>query len=284
MTVVRVGVSGWRYPGWRGFFYPPRLPQRQELAYLAERVGTVEVNGSFYSLQRPSSWRSWAEQVPPGTVMAVKGPRFITHMKRLRDVAQPLGTFFASGPLLLGDLTGPLLWQLPARDEFDADRIRGFFALLPRTEADAARLARGSRRELVAQHDQQPWTRARVAGRRLRHAIEVRHPSYGCEAFTELCREHSVAIVVSDGAGEWPMLDVVTADHVYVRLHGGDQLYTSGYPPHEIEEWAERVRGWVASPGVEQVLVYLDNDAKVHAPRDALALADALGELVSGPR
>lgn len=277
MTDIRIGVSGWRYPGWRGPFYPTGLPQREELAYLAARMRTVEVNGSFYSLQRPTSWRSWAGQVPADTLMSVKGPRFITHMKRLRDVGEALGTFFASGPLLLGDLVGPFLWQLPARDHFDAGRLEGFFSLLPRSEAEAARLARGGMLRHLIERGDTPWTRSRRADRPLRHAIEVRHSSYEDEAFLALCREHRVAVVVSDGAGEWPMIDAVTADHVYVRLHGGEQLYTSGYRPEEIEAWAERVRGWWAREDVGQVLVYFDNDAKVHAPRDAMALAAELG-------
>jgi len=277
VTDVRTGVSGWRYPGWRGDFYPTGLPQREELAYLSARMRTVEVNGSFYSLQRPSSWRSWAAQVAEDTVMAVKGPRFITHMKRLRDVTESLGTFFASGPLQLGDLTGPFLWQLPARDTFDADRLESFFSLLPRSEAAAARLARGGRAALIENRAEKPWQRARRADRPLRHAIEVRHASYQDEAFLALCRRHGIAVVVSDGAGQWPMIDAVTADHVYVRLHGGEELYTSGYGPAEIARWADRVRGWAAREDVEQVLVYFDNDAKVHAPRDAIALAAELG-------
>lgn len=277
MTDVRIGVSGWRYPGWRGFFYPRGLPQREELAYLSSRLATVEVNGSFYSLQRPSSWSSWAEQVPPDTVMAVKGPRFITHMKRLRDAREALGTFFASGPLLLGDLVGPFLWQLPERDRFEESRLEAFFAELPRTEAQAARLARDGVLSRIRGHAETPWTRARRADRPLRHAIEVRHPSYEDEAFFALCRRHDIAIVVSDGAGRWPTIDVVTADHAYVRLHGGEELYTSGYGPEAIRSWAERVRGWAARDDVDQVLVYLDNDAKVHAPHDAMSLATELG-------
>lgn len=278
VTEIRTGVSGWRYPGWRGVFYPPGLRQRQELAYLSARMGTVEVNGSFYSLQRPSSWRSWGEQVAPGTVMAVKGPRYITHMLRLRGAAEALGTFFASGPLLLGDLAGPFLWQLPARDTFEPDRLEAFLRLLPRTERDAARLARGGRLAQIERRDETPWVRATRADRPLRHAIEVRHWSYQNEAFFALCRRHGVALVVSDGAGQWPTIDAVTADHVYVRLHGGDELYTSGYSEEEIQGWADRVRGWAAQPGVAQVLVYFDNDAKVHAPRDAIALAERLSE------
>src|SRR4051812_28239238 len=130
---VRVGISGWTYAGWRGDFYPRGLPHRRELAYAAERLDTVEINGSFYSLQRPTSYQSWREQTPDDFVFAVKVGWFVTHMKRLRDVEQPLANFFGSGVLALGPKLGPVLWQLPERFEYDADLLASFFRLLPRT-------------------------------------------------------------------------------------------------------------------------------------------------------
>ena len=246
-VLVRTGVSGWTYAGWRGDFYPRGLPQRLELEHLAERVGCVEVNGSFYSLQRPSSWRSWAARTPPGFVVAVKGSRFVTHMKRLRDVDEALATFFASGPLLLGDRLGPFLWQLPQRTAFEPDVLRDFLGRLPRTVAEAAATARHETGRVRARFGEDPWRRAApgTADRPLRHALEVRHESFRSAEFFALCREHDVAVVVSDGAGRWPVLDEVTSDHVYVRLHGGEELYTSGYGPQELDRWAERVRGLV---------------------------------------
>lgn len=140
--MARIGISGWRYAGWRGQFYPPGLPQRRELAHVAGLLTTVEVNGSFYSLQRPSSWRAWAAEVPEDFVFGVKGPRFITHMKKLVDVEAPLGTFLASGVLSLGDRLGPLLWQLPPNLGFHPDRLTAFFDLLPRTTSAARRSSR----------------------------------------------------------------------------------------------------------------------------------------------
>src|SRR5688572_4928892 len=175
---------------------------------------TVEINGSFYSLQRPESYLSWVRHTPDDFVFAVKGGRFITHMKKLRDVETPLANFFASGVLALGAKLGPLLWQLPPNLPFDADRLAAFLAMLPRSTAEAATLAQ--------RHDQRledrAWT-STDATRPLRHAVEVRHPSYRDPALIELLRAHGVALVVADTAGTWPYLEDVTADFVYVRLH-----------------------------------------------------------------
>ncbi|MFP5335453.1 MAG: DUF72 domain-containing protein [Actinomycetes bacterium] len=270
--VVRVGISGWRYPPWRGVFYPRGLPQRRELAHVAERMTSVEINGSFYSLQRPESFLAWSAETPPGFVFAVKGGRFITHMKKLRDVEVPLANFLASGVLALGPKLGPLLWQLPPTLGFDAERIAAFADLLPRTTAQAAELARGHD-ERLADRD---WTTV-DADRPLRHAIEVRHRSFTEPSFVELLREKGIALVVADTAGRWPLLEEVTADHVYVRLHGDVELYVSGYSAEALDMWAAKVRTWAESG--RDVYVYFDNDAKVHAPFDALALADRLRDL-----
>src|SRR5919205_1171440 len=140
--VVRIGTSGWIYPPWRRVFYPEGLVQRRELTYLAERLDTVEINGSFYSLQRASSYRTWAQRTPDDFVFAVKGGRFVTHMKKLRGVEEALANFFASGVLALREKLGPILWQLPPSLGFDADRLADFFARLPRSTGEAAWLAR----------------------------------------------------------------------------------------------------------------------------------------------
>ena len=143
MARVRIGISGWRYAGWRGDFYPKGLRQADELAYAAERMTSVEINGSFYSLQRPSSYAAWRAQTPDDFVFAVKGGRFITHMKKLRGVETPLANFFASGVLALGPKLGPVLWQLPENGwPSTPDRLAAFFDLLPRTTAQAAELAK----------------------------------------------------------------------------------------------------------------------------------------------
>jgi uncharacterized protein YecE (DUF72 family) len=276
---VRVGISGWRYPPWRGEFFPAGLPQHSELAYAAARLRTIEINGSFYSLQPPSNWRQWRDAVPTDFEFSVKGGRFVTHMKRLRDPQAALATFFASSPLLLEERLGPLLWQLPPNFQYDEGVLAEFFAALPRTEGQAAALARRNERSISRAGDEPLWLRARNgrSDKRIRHALEVRHLSFQHDDFVRLCRDHDVAIVVSDGAEAWPRIDEITSDHVYVRLHGADQLYVSGYPEEDLDRWADRVRGWAARPEVQAVHVYFDNDVKVRAPYDAMSLARRLG-------
>jgi uncharacterized protein YecE (DUF72 family) len=268
---IRIGLSGWRYAGWRGDFYPKGLVQRRELAYAADRFSTIEVNGSFYSLQRPASYALWRDETPDDFLFALKGGRFITHMKRLRDVDAAMANFFASGPLALGDKLGPVLWQLPARTRFDADVLGPFLERLPRTSDEAADLAR--------HHDDKlPPDRAFTTALtqvRLRHAIEPRDLSFADPAAIDLLRRNDVGLVVSDAGDKWPRFEEVTSDLVYVRLHGAEVLYTSGYGPQALDEWAARISSW-AGQGLD-VLVYFDNDAKVHAPYDALALMDRLG-------
>jgi uncharacterized protein YecE (DUF72 family) len=266
---VRIGTSGWVYPPWRGVFYPEKLAHRRELEHLSGRLNSVEINGSFYSLQRPSSYLAWREQTPDGFVFAVKGGRFITHMKRLREIETPLANFFASGVLALGDKLGPFLWQLPPNLPYDEDLLTRFFTMLPRTTVEAA--------ELAARHDERLDGRAlTVAESRtpLRHALEVRHPSFTDPGFPDLLRAHDIGLVIADAAADWPYLEQVTADFAYVRLHGSTELYTSGYTPEALDEWAERIRAWTAD-GLD-TYAYFDNDAKVRAPFDALALSERL--------
>jgi uncharacterized protein YecE (DUF72 family) len=269
MTRIRVGISGWTYAGCRGDFYPPGLPQRRELEYAAERMSSVEINGSFYSLQRPTSYAAWREQTPDDFVFAVKGGRFITHMKKLRGVETALANFFASGVLALGPKLGPVLWQLPENLRFDADRLAGFFAQLPRSTYAAA--------ELATHHDAKvPGDRALTtaeADRPIRHALEFRSATYCTEESFALLREHDIGCVVADTAGRWPMADAVTSDFVYVRLHGDTELYASGYGDKALEHWADRCRHWAGSG---DVYVYFDNDAKGFAPYDAVSLLDRL--------
>jgi uncharacterized protein YecE (DUF72 family) len=266
---VRVGISGWNYPPWRGVFYPPGLPHRLELEHAASRLRTIEINGSFYALQKPESYRSWHDRTPEDFLFSVKGGRFITHMKKLRDVETPLANFFASGVLALGAKLGPLLWQLPPTLGYDESRLADFFALLPRSTVEAAALA--------ARHDERLEDRAWLttdADRPLRHALEVRHPTYEVPRFLDLLREHAIAVVTADTAGKWPLLLEPTTDLAYVRLHGDAELYTSGYSPEALDLWAARVGQW-RDEG-RDVVVYFDNDVKVHAPYDAQQLAARL--------
>lgn len=286
---TRIGISGWRYKGWRGKFYPDDLPQRLELHYAAERFNSIELNGSFYSLQTPSSYARWRDEVPDDFVFAVKGSRYITHMLKLNEPRTALANFLASGLFELGHKLGPILWQFPPQFGFDADRIQAFFDLLPRTGADAAKLAR--------RHDERVTGRARLAidpSIEFRHAMEVRHPSFVDPEFIALLRHNNVALVVADTARRWPLMEDVTSDFVYVRLHGDKELYVSGYTPKAIAMWAERVDAWRRGAQVDDartvtdkrpprrkrdVYVYFDNDAKVYAPRDADRLAHRLSAL-----
>jgi uncharacterized protein YecE (DUF72 family) len=273
MGEVRVGISGWSYAGWRGDFYPRGLLQRDELRYAAERLGSVEINGSFYSLQRPSSYAAWRDQTPEDFVFAVKGGRFVTHMKRLRDIEVPLANFFASGVLALESRLGPLLWQLPESLRYDAGLLASFFDQLPRTVGAAAALAR--RHDDKVPEDRVLARAPRgLADRPIRHALEFRHESFCTDEAFALLREHDIACVVADSAGRWPRAEVVTSDLAYLRLHGDQELYTSGYSDAALDTWADKIRGWSADA---DVVVYFDNDAKGYAPHDAERLAERLG-------
>jgi uncharacterized protein YecE (DUF72 family) len=269
MGRIRVGISGWSYAGWRGDFYPKGLPQKQELAYAAERMTSIEINGSFYSLQRPSSYAKWREQSPDDFVFAVKGGRFITHMKKLRGAETALANFFASGVLALGEKLGPVLWQLPENLPYDAERLADFFALLPRTTTQAAELATHHSDKLAGDR---VLTTA-DAERPLRHCLEFRSETYCTDEAFDLLRSYDISCVVADTAGRWPKADVVTSDFMYVRLHGDTELYTSGYGPEALDGWAAKCRDWAQT---QDVYVYFDNDAKGYAPHDALALLSRL--------
>jgi uncharacterized protein YecE (DUF72 family) len=286
VTDIRIGISGWTYQGWRGPFYPDDLPHRRELEFAARQFNAIEINGTFYSLQRPDSFRRWRDETPDGFRFAVKGSRFITHMKQLRDVATPLANFFASGILRLEEKLGPILWQFSDRMRHDADRFARFLDLLPRSSAEATRLAR--------RHDARLTGRASYhteTDRPVRHALEIRHPSFLVPEFVALLRSHGVALVFSDAATEWPYTEDVTTDFVYLRLHGAEELYASGYDAASLDRWADRVRSWTrgreptdasragpAAPAADRrdAWVFFDNDAKVHAPFDAMELADRL--------
>ena len=267
---ARIGVSGWRYKSWRGDFYPPGLVQRRELEYVAARMSSAEVNGSFYSLLRPSTYAGFREQTPDDFVLAVKGGRYITHIRRLAGAETALANFLASGVLALGPKLGPLLWQLPPTLAYDEERLVSFFALLPRTTLQAAVLA--------ARHDDKLGAdrvhTTAEADLPLRHAFEVRHPSFCTDRTVALLEQHGIALVLADSPHRWPLLEKDTADFRYLRLHGHPDLYASGYSPAELDMWAEKVSTWTAAG--QDVHVYFDNDIRGHAPHDAVALLERL--------
>ncbi len=284
--VARVGISGWTYPPWRGQFYPPKLPHKRELAFASRVLSSIEINGSFYSLQRPESYALWASSTPDDFVFAIKGGRYITHMKKLRDAETALANFFASGVLRLGRKLGPFLWQLPPQLHYDAARIETFVRALPRDTDQAAALARAHDQRMAGR----AWTEPMVA-MPLRHAMEIRHDSFKAPEFIAILRRYQVALVVADTV-EWPLLGDLTADFVYCRLHGSEELYASGYDDAALDRWAARVRRWTsggeaddlphvagpAPPRPRDVFVYFDNDAKVRAPFDAQGLLRRLAE------
>jgi uncharacterized protein YecE (DUF72 family) len=285
---IRIGVSGWRYMPWRGNFYPRKLAQARELEYASGIFSSIELNGSFYSLQRPSSYTQWARQTPPGFVFAIKGSRYITHMLRLRNVETALANFLASGLFELGEKLGPFLWQFPPNMQFDPALFEAFFRLLPRTTAAAAVLARRRDERLAGRESLEPQ-----GNRRLRHAIEVRHESFVDPAFIELLRRYRIAWVVADTPRPWPLFEDVTADFIYMRLHGSTELYNSRYTSEELDRWAAVIAAWArgAQPpdarlitkrppparASRDVYCYFDNTDKLHAPDNARELMQKLG-------
>jgi uncharacterized protein YecE (DUF72 family) len=281
---IRIGISGWRYKGWRGVFYPEKLPQRRELEFASRKFDTIELNGSFYSLQRPSSFSHWDAETPEDFSFSIKGSRYITHMLRLRNVEGALANFFAQGLLRLGPKLGPILWQLPPNLVFEPEQIELFLALLPTSQKQAAELARN--------HDDRLKSRSWFQVQRdlpVRHAVEIRHESFVCEKFIALLRRYGVGLVVADTV-EWPLLMDVTSSFVYCRLHGSEELYASGYEAEALDIWARRVVAWVNGSEVDDgrkaskrdaakrkhrdVYVYFDNDVKVRAPFDAAQLRE----------
>jgi uncharacterized protein YecE (DUF72 family) len=288
-AVIRIGISGWRYKPWRGTFYPKDLPQRAELEFASKILPIIEINGTFYSLQRPESYAQWYAQTPADFLFSLKAPRFITHMRRLKAIEKPLANWFASGVFNLREKLGPMVWQFPPNFRYEPARMLDFLALLPRDTASAAVLAR--------KRDAFMKGRTRLAidaNRALRYAIEIRHDSFVNPAFIELLRKYNVAIVVSESARQWPMIRDVTADFIYMRLHGDKQLYRSGYSDRALDGWARRIAAW--SRGDEpadarklvsercpvrrrrDVYCFFDNtDVKLRAPFDAQTLMKKLG-------
>jgi uncharacterized protein YecE (DUF72 family) len=284
---VRIGIAGWTYPPWRGVFYPKGLPQKRELEYATSQFSSLEINGTFYGMQRPDAFADWVDRTPDGFVFAVKAPRFITHIRRLREVETPLANFIASGLLRLGGKLGPILWQFPPNFRFDAERIEAFLRLLPHDTKAAARLGRKHDDRLKAP----AWLK--VDERPMRHAFEIRNETFRSRAFIDLLRKYDVALVCADTVA-WPRLMDLTSDFVYCRLHGSQELYASGYDDTSLDQWAARVVTWakggepadaerIGGKGRTRrrdVFVYFDNDAKVRAPFDAQALEQRVVRLL----
>lgn len=286
MPKTRIGISGWRYAPWRGVFYPEDLRQRDELHYASRQFNTIEINGSFYSLQSPANYQRWYDETPRGFVFAVKAPRYVTHIKRLKNAEQGLANFFASGVLGLKEKFGPILWQLPPSLRYDEGKLESFLQQLPRNSeilADMAREHDDTVEKVIVKADRK---------RAIRHAMEVRHASFVNETFIAQLRRHDVALVVADTADKWPFLEDVTASFMYLRLHGDKVLYASGYSNAALNRWCKHIDAWRKGSepkdatrcsdtkprkrASRDVYCYFDNDTKVKAPFDARKLAEKL--------
>jgi uncharacterized protein YecE (DUF72 family) len=286
MAAIHIGISGWRYTPWRGEFYPKGLTQSRELQFASRAVNSIEINGSFYALQRPERYAQWYADTPAGFVFSVKAPRFITHIKRLRDIHKPLANFFASGVLELKEKLGPILSQFPPNFKFDPELFESFLEQLPHDTEQAAALARQHEPRLNGHASLKAYGKKPV-----RHAVEIRHESFIDPAFVRLLKRYNTALVIADTAGKWPYREDLTSDFVYLRLHGAEELYASGYTPQALQRWGDRIEAWhrgqqPADPQLiaprqkpkvrksREVFCYFDNDIKVRAPFDARRLLE----------
>jgi len=239
---IRVGIGGWTYAPWRGgMFYPPELPQKQELGHASRIMTAIEINGSFYRNPSVASYRSWRGQTPDGFLFSLKAPRYATQRKVLAEAAESITRFIDGGLSELGDRLGPLLWQLPPSHRFDADDLSAFASLLP----------------------------AQLDGRRLRHVVEARHDSFQTPEFFAILRRHGLATVFTDSP-EFPNFDELTADFVYVRQMCSEPQRATGYTPAALTAIRKRAQAWAADG--RDVFVYFINGAKERAPGAAQAL------------
>jgi uncharacterized protein YecE (DUF72 family) len=286
---IRIGISGWRYAPWRKVFYPDKLPQNKELQFASRALPSIEINGSFYALQTPSRYANWYADTPDDFIFSVKAPRYITHILRLREPERAMANFLASGLFLLKEKLGPILWQFPPSFRFDPELFEHFLALLPGNTETALALAK-KREGKIKPND---WLEIDTP-RPMRHAVEIRNQSFVGPGFVALLRKYGIALVVADTAGKWPYKEDLTADFVYMRLHGDAELYASGYSDTALDRWAQRISLWSTGrqpedaqliapelPGPHRkhrdVFCYFDNDIKVKAPFDARKLLRHLG-------
>jgi uncharacterized protein YecE (DUF72 family) len=259
---THIGIGGWTFAPWRGVFYPDGLPHAKELSYAAAHLTSIEINGTFYRTQTPATFRKWASEVPDGFVFSVKGPRFVTHRRELKDAGESIDRFLNSGVIELGDRLGPLLWQFPPFKKFDAADFGSFLELLPKD----------------------------FRGHRLRHVVEVRHASFRVPEFVALLRRFETPVVFSEHE-TYPAIPDVTGDFLYLRLQKGDDSIVTAYPENAIADWAARLRTWIRGdapadlPHVDtapskinprDIFVYFIHEGKVRAPAAAMALIEKL--------
>ncbi len=260
---IYLGIGGWTFAPWRGVFYPKGLPHAKELAYASERLTSIEVNGTFYRTQSPATFRKWASEVPDGFVFSIKGSRFVTNRRVLKEAGESIERFLNSGVTELGPKLGPLLWQFAPFKKFDEADFGGFLELLPAT----------------------------FNGLKLRHVVEVRHDSFKTPEFIALLRKFKIAVVFTDH-DTYPNIADITGDFLYARLQRGEDTITTAYPPKQIKEWAGRLQTWADGkepkdlPRVDakakpkavprDVFAYVIHEGKVRAPAAAMALIERL--------
>ena len=257
---IKVGIGGWVFEPWRGTFYPEDLPQKRELEYAGSKLGSIEINGTYYGSQKPESFAKWRAETPDGFVFALKGPRFATNRKVLSEAGESIERFFKSGITELKEKLGPINWQFMATKKFDPADFEGFLKLLPRT----------------------------FEGHTLRHAVEVRHDSFKSPDFVALAREYGVAIILGADS-EFPEIPDVTAPFVYARIMGTTESETVGYSDKALDVWAERAKAWAAGKAPKdmplisdkpapvtprEVFLFVISGHKVHNPAAAMALIE----------
>jgi uncharacterized protein YecE (DUF72 family) len=255
--MIRVGIGGWNYPPWRGTFYPKGLPQAKELEFASHALTTIEINATYHRLQKPDSFRKWADTAPDSFQFSVKAWQFATAKRNLAEGGLLIEKFLNSGFTELKSKLGPLVWQFTPARKFEPENFAAFFALLPET----------------------------LNGMTLRHAIEVRHESFLVPEFIALARKHNVATVLADSP-KYPLLADVTADFVYMRLQRTEERVATGYTSRALKEWTERAKAYasgaapaglplIAKPAPKKrrdSLVYFISGAKVRAPAAAMAM------------
>ncbi len=239
---IHIGIGGWTFEPWRGVFYPDGLVHRRELEFASRKLTSIEINGTYYSTFKPASWAKWRAETPDGFVFAVKASRFCTNRKELSGAGESITRFIGQGMSELGDRLGPINWQFMATKKFDPADFEGFLKLLPRE----------------------------IDGVPLRHALEVRSPTFKTAQFYDLARRYNAAIVFVDDDG-FPVIDEATADFTYARLMRTEEKVATGYPAADLDGWAKRAKAW-AKRG--ETYVYFISGAKVRAPAAAQALIE----------
>jgi uncharacterized protein YecE (DUF72 family) len=242
---IRVGIGGWTYEPWRGLFYPEGLSQKKELTFASSKLTSIEINGTYYSTFKPTIWAKWRDETPPGFVFAVKALRYCTNRKMLAEAGDIVARFIGQGLTELGDRLGPVNWQFMRTKKFDPVDFEAFLKLLPRE----------------------------IGGIPLRHALEVRSPTFQTEQFYDLARRYNAAIVFADDA-DFPKIDEATADFAYARLMGTQDAIETGYAAADLDGWAKQARTW-AKRG--DAFVYFISGAKHRAPAAAQALIERVG-------